>query len=537
MTDNTPVRASLPKGQNYDPGMFSDVKSEDDFADVLGVPKETIALIVPCNKQCASDECPFVAIEGNGGFCPIHCKSWYPNRDKRNARGKDWHGPSFLRFANQGRVCSCKQKACFDAGYFPGQQPLEVPKEKRRYMLDTVCRTVVLFDAETIQSYINNPNKRMFFNPWHFHREHLVVQGGKYAFDYCSGSEKVYTDKEGKEFSFPPPNNNVKLFINNELKPKIPPRDRWKQSDMPAWLWEMLNIDDDLRIDDDKSPRKRKAEEEAELSPNMKRRMQSSEARIHCLSNRLENAAKDSNAILSNVNKRHEMQLSQQKQQYEKEKVDTKEKHDAVLLEMKQQLKDKERELDEARAVIRKHEETISKLEDMIKELEEEDQEKATLLKELREGIARPLKYDDLYEGGMLSKHVKNFTFFDTIRQNDKFLEALNYTDGWEGSFREGDGLCENLRAPKDADWDERAGKKEPPSMDIDSPEYKDFLRRSKAARKVSGRTWKDDYLAYSIYLRSGATQEFVACLCGISSSRMSEILHEWTQVLDKSLQ
>jgi hypothetical protein len=73
--------------------------------------------------------------------------------------------------------------------------------------------------------------------------------------------------------------------------------------------------------------------------------------------------------------------------------------------------------------------------------------------------------------------------------------------------------------------------------MDIDSPEYKEWLRRSKAARKPTGRNWKDDYLAYSIYLRSGATQEFVACLCGISSSRMSEILHEWTQVLDKSLQ
>ena len=45
MADKTPVRAGVSKPQNYDPGMFSDVLSEEDFARKLGVPKETIALI------------------------------------------------------------------------------------------------------------------------------------------------------------------------------------------------------------------------------------------------------------------------------------------------------------------------------------------------------------------------------------------------------------------------------------------------------------------------------------------------------------
>lgn len=548
MADKTPVRAGVSKPQNYDAGMFSDVLSEEDFARKLGVPKETIALIVPCNKQCESDECPFVAIEGNGGYCPIHCKGWFPNRDNRDTRGTDWHGPSYLRFANPGRVCSCKQQSCIDAGYFPRQQPLEVPKEKREYVINTICRTVRLFDAETLASYRTKPEKRMFLYPWHFHPRHLKFKGDKYVFDYSPGKEQKYHDNEGKEFAFPPPNNNVKDFIHDVLKPKTPPRDRWAQSDMPAWLWEMLNIDDELRIDDDKSPRKQRAEEEAEVSPYMKRKMQSSEARIHCLSNRLKNTTKNNDAVLSSVNVRHEKQKATMEKKHEKQMAEMKKKHDAMLLEMKQQhekrmkdqedkLKDQEDELEEAKAVIRKHVETISKLEGIIEGLAEEDKAKATLLKQLREGIARPFKYLDLYEGGMLSSHVKNFTFFNTIRQNDKFLDALNYTDGSEGSFPEGDGLCENLRAPNDVDWEELAGTKAPPSMDIDSPEYKEWLRRSKAARKPTGRNWKDDYLAYSIYLRSGATQEFVACLCGISSSRMSEILHEWTQVLDKSLQ
>mmetsp|Transcript_23108 Transcript_23108/g.46215 ORF Transcript_23108/g.46215 Transcript_23108/m.46215 type:complete len:198 (+) Transcript_23108:1669-2262(+) len=73
--------------------------------------------------------------------------------------------------------------------------------------------------------------------------------------------------------------------------------------------------------------------------------------------------------------------------------------------------------------------------------------------------------------------------------------------------------------------------------MDMDSTEYKALIVRKKAARERYDRTWKDDFLAFSIYLRSGATQEYVACLCGISSSRMSEILYEWTQVLDDGLQ
>src|SRR5210317_890411 len=120
----------------------------------------------------------------------------------------------------------------------------------------------------------------------------------------------------------------------------------------------------------------------------------------------------------------------------------------------------------------------------MISDFQEEDKANAIKMKELREANERGFRFIDLEEGGMLSEHVKQFTLFNTIKQNEVFLTALNYTDDWEGSFPEGDGLCENLRTPKDLDWDERAGKKEPPSLDINSPEYKAFLRRSKAARK-----------------------------------------------------
>jgi hypothetical protein len=545
MADKTPKRASNPKGQNYDPGMFHEVESEDDFARVLGVPKETIKLIVPCNKQCASDECPFVAIEGNREFCPVHRKGWYPKRDNRDARGIDWHGPSYLRWAKQGRVCDCGQQACIDAGYFPGQSAMEVSKEKRAYVINTICTTVRLFDDETMEKFRNDQNMRMYLYPWHFDpdpdKQHLVTKAGKYALNYSPGSKEDYYDEDGKKFSFPPPNYSVKKFIDEVLKPKTAPRDRWAESNMPAWLWEMLNIDDKLRIDNETSPRKRKADEEAQLSPYMKRRMQSSEARIDCLRNRLESTKNNNDAVLSRVNEQHKKQISKNNAQYEKEKMDAKKKYDTAMEELKQQyekkLKEKEDELKEERVKTIVQQQTIAKMEGMISKFEEEYKANAIKMKELREANERGFRFIDLYEGGMLSGHVKQFTFFNTIKQNVAFLKALNYTDDWEGSFPEGDGLCENLRTPKDVGWDERAGRKEPPSLDINSPEYQAFLRRSKAARKKTGRTWKDDYLAYCMYLRSGATQEFVACLCGISSSRMSEILYEWTQVLDTSLQ
>ena len=43
--------------------------------------------------------------------------------------------------------------------------------------------------------------------------------------------------------------------------------------------------------------------------------------------------------------------------------------------------------------------------------------------------------------GGILGKHVKDFTFSPDCDCNDAFLDLLNFTEGCE----EGNGLCENL--------------------------------------------------------------------------------------------
>ena len=146
----------------------------------------------------------------------------------------------------------------------------------------------------------------------------------------------------------------------------------------------------------------------------------------------------------------------------------------------------------------------------------EEMKEKMALLEECRERKAQPLVYEDLYNSSLLSKKVSAFALFDTVQLNDTFLNIVNYADGSEESLPEGDGMCENMRSYSHVKDEERDGSKAPPSMGINSDEYKQYIKKCRAARK-GGRTWKDDYLAFCIYVRAGATQIFTACVCGIS--------------------
>jgi len=190
--------------------------------------------------------------------------------------------------------------------------------------------------------------------------------------------------------------------------------------------------------------------------------------------------------------------------------------------------------IEEKDGVIRGKEKQISELEDKIKALNEQLEKLRNELEECRKNVNRPLRFEDLKTGGILSKHVKSCTFFDTFEMNNVFLDILNFADGSPGSYPEGDGLLENIRTYSDVKRDERDGKVPPKTYDMDSPEYKEWLRHSKAAR--GDRTFRDDYLAFCIYVHAGTTEEFAAALCGISVSRMSNILHGWAQVLDDSL-
>jgi hypothetical protein len=89
---------------------------------------------------------------------------------------------------------------------------------------------------------------------------------------------------------------------------------------------------------------------------------------------------------------------------------------------------------------VKENKSLIKRLKDDVAHLEEEkidmitkqlSEAKAALLEWLKElKNQQPLRYSDLYPGGLLSNHVHAFTLFDTIEQNDAFLEWLNFADG-----------------------------------------------------------------------------------------------------------
>jgi len=85
------------------------------------------------------------------------------------------------------------------------------------------------------------------------------------------------------------------------------------------------------------------------------------------------------------------------------------------------------------------------------------------------------------------------------------FLELFNYADGSVGSFPVGDGVCKNVCAYSHVKMNERSVAISPPSLDPNSEEYVSFLKKRRAAMKGSI-TWKDNYLAFCIYVRAGTT-------------------------------
>ena len=83
---------------------------------------------------------------------------------------------------------------------------------------------------------------------------------------------------------------------------------------------------------------------------------------------------------------------------------------------------------------------------------------------------------------------------------------------------------------------EERAVTVDPPCLNDE--DYAKYLRWRKAKQDsmATTLTWKDDYLAFFIYVRAGTAQQFAATLVGILEGRMSDIFHEWTQILDDAL-
>ena len=479
----------------YEKGMFDGVRSVEDFAAKLQVPVKAIPLVVPKDTPCRSKGCPHNAINGNGDHCPCHQRTWYP---LKNQRGGDLWGNEFLRSSSTGglRTCDCNVPSCKAAGYFPGQGAIYIPSQG----IEACINTPNLL-APSKKEKLHAKKGPLYLYPWHFFPEHRKKdEEGNWVLNFDKKKPQKFHDMERRAYDFPPPREVPSRYIQEEhFAGYTRPQDRWAQRNsetrMPSWILSILAVDGD------------------------------GTSQSSILERTLDIVSVDTLRRQVEMWRARSMLLQEQKDElvrrHEQEKDSMKRQHEESIAQVKTDLDAANSEIADLRARL---EETERRLQELQRELEE-----------LKQAKGRPIRYSDLYKGGILSKRVDAFTFFDTVEQNDAFLELINFADGSEGSFPEGDGLCQNLRPYSHVLRPERAGDVPPPLFEPDSKEHKEWLRRHKGA-KMHGPTWKDDYLMFCIYVRAGATQDFTASICGVSKGRMSDIFHEWAVVLDTAL-
>jgi len=500
-SDNEPGRKER-IATKYIPGMFENVQSIQDFATCISVPVKAIALVQPTGETCKSrataNGCSFPAINRNRGYCCVHSKVFYP---LLNDKGSALMGLQYLRPPDDinHRGCDCDYKLCKQMGYFPSKQgAIKVPVSAR----DVVLRSPNLF-SPTKKLNLQYNNKQIFLYPWHFYKEDLKCSDegtydGKWSLDYDKKEDKKYYDGDKFSYESPPPRQSPRNFINEEFSSFVRPQDKsWRERDsdgMPEWMWEMLRIDDNNAGNTHRTPKKLN-------HTQLLRQERMWRARAHHL----------------------ESKISTTEQAHNTEMIGQKRKYEAIIAKKDELIKEQKEKIDE--------------LEEDVKQLRKELEKTQEELKKAREKKGRPLRYSDLFGDGILSKEVGSFTFFNTAELNDSFLNIINFADGSEGSLPEGDGMCENMRRYSLVTAEERDGTVPPPSMDPDSDEYRKKIEAVKERRgREDGITWKDEYLAFCIYVRAGTTQKFAATLCGISTTLMSNIYHAWGNLLCDSL-
>ena len=110
-----------------------------------------------------------------------------------------------------------------------------------------------------------------------------------------------------------------------------------------------------------------------------------------------------------------------------------KEQQESAVQKISQMKRKYETIIDKKSAENEEQKKEIDRLRKKIEELEKELEETRALLETLRQQKGKPLRYDDLYAGGILSSRVNAFTFFNTVEKNDAFLDLLNFADGTDG--------------------------------------------------------------------------------------------------------
>ena len=159
-------------------------------------------------------------------------------------------------------------------------------------------------------------------------------------------------------------------------------------------------------------------------------------------------------------------------------------------------------------AKIREQAEQIRQKDEVIVGLSKKLEAARAALNDTKAELGRALTYEDLHYG-VLSRHVKTFTYFPTAYINDVFLDMLNFKPDGPDDL----GVCTRLIRYQAASSAKRLG--------LPPPQFPGLRR----PRKLD---YKTEYLVYSIYVHGGWTEEQLAALFGISAPLVSDLVHTW---------
>lgn len=393
---------------------YASIRSRSVLAANLGVPLEALDLVSLCPSTCKTEGCPFPSAKHNKGVCVDCGQFWYPkekNKDgvqlKKGRRGHGLYGRQFMRLYGSAKspppACCCSLAICEKIGYShegmmclpsdPSQceealKALNVPSDRRGYI-------------------VANPGKYRVA-PWHFDPRHR--RRSSFNNNWVFRQLGTYMDADGKKFGFPPPNYSPLRFIENEIAVSDVLDDN-----LPDWVRKMASKEEDVL------PGLCSPQRPVRRSP----------------------AAASTSTPASTPNKRRKAPGSSRKRNQSPESI--------ALEDVTEELRIKKAELESALSSIEGLKATVEVLEkdkirirlerDQLKEENVELRAKIEDLEQKLKGMNHSLSYDDIKPGGLLGKHVHNFTFFPNFECNDAFLEVLNYSEACE----EGKGVCENL--------------------------------------------------------------------------------------------
>jgi hypothetical protein len=436
---------------------------------------------------------------------------------------------------------------------------------------------------------------------WHFDPNHRSFDVGTKKWSFLQ--QTTYKDRDNKVWktpNFPPPNASLEQYKmdieeKNWKRPGAP--HYCSERNLPDWVDTMIRIERANRKPppvpmpdppEGKEPSKRSIEsmeldkKNAKKAGHALKKSQSLRARVAGLEKENKRGEEE----------RHRLEVSSEKQKRKHEKLEKSmeldkkkaRKHTGIVFQKSQSLaeanaglrarvaeleKENKRGKEERLQLevsFEKQKSELKKLEERLRVFEKEKIELKTSVECLEsqlQGHGRFLTYDDLREGGLLAKSVKEFTFFATVECNDEFLKVLNFTDDdYDGTLKDGDGLCQNYFrystysiAQRETDQQEPTDTNKSSST-VHRPESTNTTTSSsghatstddatatslqKRQRQAGGRNHKLDYktewLVYNLYIHAGWTELQIAPLVGAGYGTIYNIIYFWANLLNDVL-